>query len=510
MCVIIHKPAGIEFSAADVEGAFRANSHGFGVMYLDKESGEVIAKKKLLKDLPAIQKIFSDLKDEDAVFHFRIKTHGPTNDMFCHPFQVLNKKQHGRDMWLMHNGIIGKARNSSNESDTYAYVRDVLTDKLRRDIDLVEDEWFQGMVEYEIGHSKLVFLDDKGRITKYNENYGDDYKGCWVSNKGFVPSQPWVASDRGVWRGAHGGEHGNEYGVDYQRRYNGTKNNKSETSNVTDLNALCGLRGVALKPGSKIHIFAVQDPNFYAMGTVTAVEKTFFHASYTDPKHGVLRNTLFYGTGMTGDSSVHRLQALPECFGYDQSAQIFSETKSWPSGQGKQTVLALEDKRSTTEEDTDMTQINRPPKKEDTVGASATEVEAAKGSPELESDEDEAEVQPGYAVVHEGNPTLEYCGTKPVELIVDYKDCRWGGWDADIDAFTLYGGSLDEGTPEITILDIHNMEPQDRIEWFFRYPASAFGIFQDLIEQTVMEDPEVKHEADELEESVETSREATA
>jgi hypothetical protein len=502
MCVIIHKPAGVEFSPEDVAGAFNANSHGFGVMYLDKESGEVIAKKKLLKDLPAIQKIFADLKDEDAVFHFRIKTHGPTNDMFCHPFQVLNKKQHGRDMWLMHNGIIGKAKNSPNESDTYAYVRDVLTDKLRRDIDLVEDEWFQTMVEYDIGHSKLVFLDDKGRITKYNENYGDEYKGCWVSNKGFVASKPWIAPGYRVGsEHRHGGEHGNEYGVDFRRRYA----SKGETSNVTNLDSVCQLRGVSIKPGSKIHIFAVQDPHFYAMGTITAVERNYFHASYTDPKHGVIRNTLFYGTGMTGDSSVYRLQCIPECFGYDQSTKVFSETKSWPAGQDVQTVLRLEDK-TTKEEDTDMTQINEEtPKKE--TGNEVTTAEAV----EQETQDDDDEVQPGVAVVHEGNPTIEYCGTKPVELIVDYKDCRWGGWGGGIDAFTLYGGSLDEGTPEITLLDIHNMEPQDRIDWFFRYPASAFGIFQDLIEQTVADDDEVIHAGDEVvEESVEASREAKA
>src|ERR1700722_16189169 len=189
MCVIIHKPKGVTFSPENVAGAFNSNAHGFGVMYLDQDSGQIVAKKKLLKDVHAIQKIFKDLIEEDAIFHFRIKTHGPTNDMFCHPFQVLWKEKHGHDMWVMHNGMIGKANNSSGESDTYAYAREVLTKQLAKDFDRVEDPWFQSHVEAEIGSSKLVFLDDTGRVVKYNERYGDDYEGCWVSNKGFVPSK---------------------------------------------------------------------------------------------------------------------------------------------------------------------------------------------------------------------------------------------------------------------------------------------------------------------------------
>jgi hypothetical protein len=201
---------------------------------------------------------------------------------------------------------------------------------------------------------------------------------------------------------------------------------------------------------------------------------------------------LFYGSGMTGDSAVRRFQCIPEYFGLDVSTKIFSETKDWKDcgPDNFQPVLALENK-STKETET-MTEK----KENSTTGNEVTEVE-------LETPSD------GVAVVHEGNPTIEYVGTKPIEIIMDAKDCRWGGWDGGLDAFTVYGGDLDPECPEVTLIDIYNMGPQDRIEWFFRYPQTAFGIFQDLVEQTIIEDSEVTHEGDEADEDEEESVDAS-
>jgi hypothetical protein len=87
----------------------------------------------------------------------------------CHPFQVLNKKDHGRDMWFMHNGIINKVSevgNTTGKSDTRLFNEQYLQPLLADNPDLIFKKPFQEWVENHIGASKLSFLDDSGRIVR--------------------------------------------------------------------------------------------------------------------------------------------------------------------------------------------------------------------------------------------------------------------------------------------------------------------------------------------------------
>src|ERR1035437_3659673 len=106
MCVIIHKPKDKVIAEADCRGAASANPDGFGFMYYDKETDTIEANKACVKDAGKIVKIMNLLSAYDVCYHFRIKTHGTICDAQCHPFRVTNKKEHGEDIYMMHNGMI--------------------------------------------------------------------------------------------------------------------------------------------------------------------------------------------------------------------------------------------------------------------------------------------------------------------------------------------------------------------------------------------------------------------
>lgn len=185
MCVIVHKPAGEILEEKDIRTAFSVNPHGFGYMYYDKDKKRIVARKGLEYKEDDIVKTFNKLKDIDACFHYRYKTDGEIVDAQCHPFKILDKKRHGMDMYLMHNGVISSARKhiENKESDTQAFCRKFLKPILRKSPQLIEQEAFRLLIEDYIGSgSKLCFMYGKGRVLKINESAGDTRNNCWVSN----------------------------------------------------------------------------------------------------------------------------------------------------------------------------------------------------------------------------------------------------------------------------------------------------------------------------------------
>lgn len=180
MCIIIDKPAGIDSFPLDLlEAAVANNPHGFGVMWAD--SGQVVATKELSITVSSLQNIFKNLGDSRAVFHLRYATVGGKSLDNVHPFPVLTRKEHGVSLWMAHNGTIS-VPTKEGESDTKAFIRDVLRPLLGRCPDFISEPAFQALVSSFVADSKLVFLDEHGAVVRTNEELGDVEAGCWVSN----------------------------------------------------------------------------------------------------------------------------------------------------------------------------------------------------------------------------------------------------------------------------------------------------------------------------------------
>ena len=115
------------------------------------------------------------MKDNDLVIHFRYGTHGNIDKDMTHPFLVDN------NLAVMHNGIISVPEAMQKDiSDSYYFNRTVLQ-KLPNNF--LENPAIVDLIEMRIGGSVLVFLDNKGNVTKIGSKCKEIiYNGCWFSN----------------------------------------------------------------------------------------------------------------------------------------------------------------------------------------------------------------------------------------------------------------------------------------------------------------------------------------
>lgn len=193
MCVIIDKPCGVILSDYKVEAACEFNQDGFGYMYIDPVTNDMVAERVLCKTIAEAQKLlvakFDELKNVHAIFHLRYGTHGSETIENVHPFQILNKKEHGRDLWFMHNGMISitsDAPEDKDKSDTAIFCEYILKPTLSLAPDLLFTHAFIGLLEEYIGSSKLLFMDDLGRVTRVGA--WETNEECIVSNNNYFYS----------------------------------------------------------------------------------------------------------------------------------------------------------------------------------------------------------------------------------------------------------------------------------------------------------------------------------
>ena len=181
MCLIIHKPAGQSFNPTLFSVVKFHNPHGFGIMY--PEDGIVRARKGLMT-LGQIMALWDEHKDKHLAIHFRYATEGTVTPENCHPFRVLNKAEHGRDLYMMHNGTIRAVPiKQKDRSDTFHFVTHYLAPLLQDQPGLIDNEKFQEFISGMIGESKLLFMDGDGQVIIINRNKGSTAGDVWVSNQ---------------------------------------------------------------------------------------------------------------------------------------------------------------------------------------------------------------------------------------------------------------------------------------------------------------------------------------
>ena len=95
MCLLITKLSNSPVLADHwIEDFYDFNSDGIGIMY--SENNELIIKKVLPKtEIEATAFYQKYVKGKMCAIHFRMRTHGNIDLNNCHPYEVLNKKEHG-------------------------------------------------------------------------------------------------------------------------------------------------------------------------------------------------------------------------------------------------------------------------------------------------------------------------------------------------------------------------------------------------------------------------------
>lgn len=182
MCLIAVSPRKGLIPRDHLQNAYDHNSHGWGIMYA--QDGRV----HTIKERSGMNRFFHAWgrvpKNVPVAVHFRFGTSGPQCNEMCHPFPVLNKKEHGIDLYLMHNGVLSRFNGDKTRSDTLEMVQECLTPLLCGQPSFIKNAAFEKICDAMIGsNNKLVFLDGNGHWYFVNKSAGHQDKQVWYSNE---------------------------------------------------------------------------------------------------------------------------------------------------------------------------------------------------------------------------------------------------------------------------------------------------------------------------------------
>lgn len=185
MCIIIDSPVGSNICEADLRGTVDHNSDGIGYMYKHPVTGEFIVEHKLLpytlRGEDEFVKLFQDLKNVHVVFHLRFMTKGSISVENCHPYPVLNKEEHGTEVWMMHNGTIASMPEDGDKSDSLIFTETIIRPMLAKNPSLMFEPCFHELVEGYIGsNNRLLLMNDEGKIVRLGK--WTTRGNCIVSN----------------------------------------------------------------------------------------------------------------------------------------------------------------------------------------------------------------------------------------------------------------------------------------------------------------------------------------
>ncbi len=181
MCLIIHRPIGVEIPESILSSGMRANPDGWGIV-----AGRYSSKGL---DASRFWDAYDASGDAELFIHFRFATHGSISLDNCHPFKILRGRYH-----VLHNGIIDIPIVDKARSDTWHYAHSVLAPALKSDPSLFSDPAFSNEVARQIGASKLVIVRNDGESVIVNRAMGADHDGLWLSNTHSLPyaRSPWM------------------------------------------------------------------------------------------------------------------------------------------------------------------------------------------------------------------------------------------------------------------------------------------------------------------------------
>jgi hypothetical protein len=188
MCIIAIKPSSkAMFSDETIQEMFSRNRDGAGIMFT--QNGKVHIKKGFMTVDSVLDYVHSrDWSGVPVVMHFRIGTAGPNNELNCHPYPIgmENCLECDCDVAMAHNGILSKYNppRGSQINDTQVFVNRIIS---RLPADFLNNQAVCELISNDIGSSKLAFLTQYGKISRFGDWIEDD--GYYFSNSSYKPFQ---------------------------------------------------------------------------------------------------------------------------------------------------------------------------------------------------------------------------------------------------------------------------------------------------------------------------------
>lgn len=191
MCVILELKPNTDFPFEDLKTACQINKDGWGLLVHDRGKLELSngfdPKGNNAED---IARILEDTKSQHRMLHLRFSTAGAKNIENCHPFQVLNKTDHGLDLYFMHNGTLYDfTKSMEGFSDSYAFNEKILKPLVSSARYCFGPEYLaQTYLKYSLremkGNGVFAFFDSEGNTLKIenSECWSNKENTVWASN----------------------------------------------------------------------------------------------------------------------------------------------------------------------------------------------------------------------------------------------------------------------------------------------------------------------------------------
>ena len=242
MCIAIYSPAGNKVPCEDyLRNSFDHNPDGAGFAY--NLPNHTVQIEKGFMDYKSFSKAFKkaarkhNFTDCGVLIHFRITTHGGTNQQCCHPFplvadeNIMKKTKVKTDYAVIHNGIISmtseEAKKRDHMSDTMVFIERYLS-KIASN-----KKWFNNKSNFELIYdmigSKMAILNGYGAIHS-TAGFTKDKDGNWYSNTTYKePRIKYYWGDYDYYEG---------YGYSYGTGYKSYKKDKSAEDSVVSLSTI--------------------------------------------------------------------------------------------------------------------------------------------------------------------------------------------------------------------------------------------------------------------------------
>jgi len=256
MCVIIVKPAGLDFPPKkELQACWEKNPDGAGFAF--RKDGVVHWEKGFMKFKSlwsALEEIPEASKKDAMILHFRIATHSVKDGGNTHPFPISPETEHLRstsgetDGFVMaHNGVITGLPFDSLLSDTMVFVRDIASKHLEV---FTKEDRSTLLVKMVLGANKVVFM-SPDQLTTIGD-WTTEATGLVWSNTYHRASTVVSYSSSGNRRYVYGDAYDYDYDVGYYERNWGSScgaSAKGKTGHPYDRAChLCEINGPVLSP----------------------------------------------------------------------------------------------------------------------------------------------------------------------------------------------------------------------------------------------------------------------
>lgn len=150
------------------------NGDGLGIAYVQDGTIQTSRTMDKVQDLHRAYLRARKQTDKPILIHARIGTHGHKSIANVHPFKI------GKDLALIHNGIVSAPIHEAANSDTRHLVG--LIASMREPARVLDDTLEASWIEHLTTGSKVALLHSSGRIRIFGEKSGHWSGDTWYSN----------------------------------------------------------------------------------------------------------------------------------------------------------------------------------------------------------------------------------------------------------------------------------------------------------------------------------------